>query len=301
MSTVVRPSGPLPARVYWVRRLLLLVVVLGLLWALVAIIGGGDDPASGEPKAADPTAESTPEPTDEAPVPAQSAAEVRREKRQTRREQRAERRELERVQTVSQSLEAATEPCDLTLVQAVPQVTEPAYARSEVMMRIGLRTAQGTACTLALDPDRLLVAVHSAEGAAVWSSTECPGSVPTRDVVLRPYWTATVDLLWTGTRSARSCAADKRYAAPGDYALQVAALAGEPASYDFTLAEPVVRPPAGEGRPLDEDAQDREGDEPDGQVPGDGRGPEDEREAQQPDGQQEGTDDEAARGEPADR
>jgi hypothetical protein len=258
MSTVVRPSGPLPPRVYWVRRLLLLAVVLGLLWVVVAVIGGGDDPARGDPQAADASTDATEELTDEAT--AQTAAETRREKRQARRDREAEQRELQRVQDVSQSLEAATAPCDLTLVQAVPQVTEPAYAGSEVMMRIGLRTGQATACSLAVSPDRLLVAVHSMEDVPVWSSTECPDSVPTREVVLRPHWTATLDLLWSGTRSARRCSADEGFALPGEYVLQVAAITGEPASFEFTLAEPdVVEPPA------DDDGRPQDGNFPEGQ------------------------------------
>lgn len=48
MSTVIRPVGPLPPRVYWVRRLLLIgvvVVVVALVAALVSkVAGAGDEP-----------------------------------------------------------------------------------------------------------------------------------------------------------------------------------------------------------------------------------------------------------------
>jgi hypothetical protein len=303
MSTVVRPSGPLPPRVYWVRRLLLLGVVLGPVWALLAAVGGGDDPASGEPETVEPGAEVTEEPADEASTNAQSAAETRREERKARRERKADRRTPERVQDVSQSLETAAGACDLTLVQVVPHVTEPVYARSEVPMRIGLRTEQATACTLALSPDRLLVAVHSLEDVSIWSSTECPDSVPTRDVVLRPHWTATVDLLWSGTRSGRRCSADDAYAAPGEYVLQVAALTGEPASFEFTLAEPVVVQPGrqepgqqqpGQQEPGQQELGPHEDEQDDAQT-------DDEPDGQQVDGEQEAAADERAEDEPDDR
>jgi hypothetical protein len=66
MSTVVRPSGPLPARVYWVRRLLLIAIVLLVILAVVRVLGGGGDPASGESATVEPDAELTDEPADPA-------------------------------------------------------------------------------------------------------------------------------------------------------------------------------------------------------------------------------------------
>src|SRR5690606_27035605 len=51
MSTVMHPVGPRPAKVYWVRRLvvlLVLAVVVVLAWNLTASArGGGDPPVDG--------------------------------------------------------------------------------------------------------------------------------------------------------------------------------------------------------------------------------------------------------------
>jgi hypothetical protein len=77
--------------------------------------------------------------------------------------------------------------------------------------------------------------------------------VPELDVVLRPYWTSGLDLVWSGQRSVRRCAPDAADAPPGDYALEAAALTGEPASAAFTLQPPTAPPSA------------QEGDQPDGQ------------------------------------
>ena len=57
MSTVIRPVGPLPPRVYWVRRILLIaavVVVVALVAAAVSKIAGAGDasPAKPTPSAA---------------------------------------------------------------------------------------------------------------------------------------------------------------------------------------------------------------------------------------------------------
>lgn len=57
MGTVLRPVGPLPPRVYWVRRLLLIgavVLVVALVAAVVSKVAGAGEPdgATGKPAAA---------------------------------------------------------------------------------------------------------------------------------------------------------------------------------------------------------------------------------------------------------
>jgi hypothetical protein len=239
--------------------MLLLAVVLVVLWALVRGLGGGEGPASGESRAGGPSTEAT-----AGPEAAQSPTvrQIRKAKQRARRDKQTEVRRLNQVHDVSQSFERPSGPCDLTQVMVVPEVSQPAYAGTAVTMRIGLRSEQPTTCTIDLDPDRLLVSVTS-DGVPLWSSTACPDAVPQRDVVLRPYWTSTVDLQWSGQRSGRRCASDEDYAAPGNYELQVAALTGEPASSEFTLADPApVEPPVedegttGDGKPDErEDAE----------------------------------------------
>ncbi|MBA3233862.1 MAG: hypothetical protein H0T17_07955, partial [Propionibacteriales bacterium] len=60
MSNLMRPSGPLPPRVYWVRRTLLLVVVMVLtavVWWLVS--GSGDAQPEASNTSAAPTGADT--------------------------------------------------------------------------------------------------------------------------------------------------------------------------------------------------------------------------------------------------
>ena len=250
MSTVVRPSGPLPPRVYWVRRLLLLAVVAALVWGVVRVVGGGD-PANGEP-AGEPAA-ATDTVTSEAPADDVADRRTKLTPRQQRRRERiSERAELRRsklVRDVAQTLEAPSGPCDLTLVRLVPQVLSPAYAGASVPLRLGLRTQQATSCTIDLDDERLLVSISSVEQVVadgvtseateiVWSTAECGDAVPLRTVVLRPSWTSTVDLSWSGLRGGRRCRPDAKPVDAGSYRLQAAALTGEPAAVDFDLVDP---------------------------------------------------------------
>src|SRR5690242_10866526 len=62
MSAVTRPRGPLPARVYWTRRTLVVVVALALVFGLARLLGGsgsnGTDP-SAQPVGADASSQDT--------------------------------------------------------------------------------------------------------------------------------------------------------------------------------------------------------------------------------------------------
>ena len=54
MTTVTRPRGPLPARVYWTRRLLLVVVAFALVFGIAHLLGsGGSGSPSAQPVGAD--------------------------------------------------------------------------------------------------------------------------------------------------------------------------------------------------------------------------------------------------------
>jgi hypothetical protein len=273
MSTVVRPSGPLSPRVYWVRRLLLLVVVAALVWGVVRVVGGSD-PASGEP--AGDTAPATPEASSDDQATQQTKStprELREKRRRVRLAERAKLRRSQQVRDVVQALDVPAGPCDLTLVRVAPQVPSPAYAGTSVLLRLGLRTEQATPCTVDLDADRLLVSVSSVEQAVVddvsseateivWSTAQCGDAVPRRTVVLRPSWTSTVDLAWSGLRSGLRCRPDGKPVDAGSYRLQAAALTGEPAAVDFDLLDPLSL-----DRPVTEPA------------PEDGPGPDDDAEA----------------------
>ncbi len=46
MRSMARPRGPLPARVYWVRRVLVLGVALALVFGIARLLGGTGDPAA---------------------------------------------------------------------------------------------------------------------------------------------------------------------------------------------------------------------------------------------------------------
>src|SRR5262245_45271723 len=118
MNTVARPRGPLPPRVYWVRRLALLAVVLLVGWLMLRWIDGGDSGAA---------------PPDETPAGAtQSEQPTQTQHRHRDSPGGHDRSRTTQVQDVAESFQRPHEECDLTQVTVVPSVSDPAYAGQPV-------------------------------------------------------------------------------------------------------------------------------------------------------------------------
>jgi hypothetical protein len=229
MSTLTRPRGPLPPRVYWTRRLVLLAVVFLLSWLVVRAVGGGgsEAPPSGS----------------EEPVAATASDDGGRASNSSGRKSRDKDRRA-RIRTVAETFEHPRENCDLTRVSVTPAVADPAYAGEPAVIALRISTSGSTPCSLSIDADHLLLSITSGHD-TVWDSTHCEDAIPTRDLALQPRWSALVDVTWSGRYSGHRCPSDGTPAEPGTYTVEAAVLEGEPADADFEL---VKRPD-----PVDED------------------------------------------------
>ncbi len=135
-------------------------------------------------------------------------------------------------------------PCDDADVAMTP-VMGPAVAGRPVLVTLELRTREAEACTWTVNSSSLAYKI-TADGDDVWSSSHCPRQVPDDVVVVRRDLTTTYRLAWSGRRSSRDCPVSMGYAAPGDYAVQAAAIGGEPSAVvPFTLTDPADVEPAG--------------------------------------------------------
>ena len=217
MSAVVRPSGPLPPRVYWTRRILLLVVLALLLAGLLQCVGGSDAPPPAGSGAVEPAAE--------------TSASVAPEDRRRRRRPPAALRE--RVRTVSAGFRAARQPCDHAAVRVTPQVVGRTHVAEPVPIQLRISATSADPCLLRLDAASLLVAVTSGED-PVWSSAGCQSAVPVRSLAVQPRWSTVVEIVWSGRRVGEECAAG-RQVPPGAYTVQAAMVEGEPAAVDFEM------------------------------------------------------------------
>lgn len=236
--------GPLPARVYWVRRLLVLGTAFLLVFAVARLLGGGSDASDGDQAAqlsADTSSASSP-----------SASEPTTPSETARKQGKKKTREPDPTPTLA----APTGECAGADVAVTPEV-QSAVAGRDVMVVLQLRTLVAEACTWRVAPDTLAVSITSGDD-DVWSSRECPKAIPVREVVVRKASTTSIGIRWNAKRSDENCSRFTDWAMPGWYHVTAAALAGEPSDLQFELTRPTpatitktVRPSqSASGRPV---------------------------------------------------
>jgi hypothetical protein len=246
MSAVTRPRGPLPARVYWTRRTLVVVVALALVFGLARLLGGsgsnGTDP-SAQPVGADassqvttsaPTSSSAPtsptvaataptvagSPTDDASAkPGGKAGKAGKSASQT-------------------PLPVSSGPCRTDDIVATPTIKNTAYAGKPVVFAMNLTTKSTEACDFDVSAHTLVVKVTSGSD-RIWSTQDCQGAVPKESVVVRKDTPATVDVAWSGQRSDSDCTRSTTWAEPGWYHAVSAAFGSAPVDEQFKLLTPV--------------------------------------------------------------
>ena len=225
MSALTR--GPLPARVYWTRRLLVLGTVFLLVFGLARVLPAGSDGSSAEePQAAQaaatPSADATDSPSATEPAePAKPGKSKKSKKKKTKQ---------------APVLAQPDGPCLDSDVAVTPTVENPVAGRT-VFMVLELRTGSSLACTWQVSPETLTLKITSGKD-EIWSSRQCPRAVPTQDVVVRNAVTTKVGVRWSGRRSDDECSRLTQWALPGWYHVAAAALAGEPSDVQFELRRP---------------------------------------------------------------
>jgi hypothetical protein len=228
--SAMRPRGPLPARVYWVRRTLVLGVALGLVFGIAQLLGGTS--SSSEDEAARVVGADR--------VPTQSARPSRSTAdAQPSRESRPRGNKDRKPEKTRTPLAVPTGPCRNEEVVVEPKLKEAAHAGSVVHVRLKLTTTGNPACTWTVSPETLVVKITSGDD-RIWSSQDCPDAVPQTDVVVRKDVPAKVDMGWRARRSDSGCTPQRGWAQPGFYHVTTAAFGAEPTDVQFELRSPVV-------------------------------------------------------------
>lgn len=252
MSTVTRPRGPLPARVYWTRRALVLGLVLLLVFTFARLLGGGSDGSSDEGGQA---AQVAAQPTTGAPTTSAAPRPTVKPKAGKPKKSKAP------------PLAQPTGPCDPEDITVRP-VIERAAAGGNIRIPFNVRGTE-PACTWTVSPTSLVVKITSGRD-RIWSSQECP-AVLAGDVVVRSAAPTRVVMTWNGRRSDEDCSRTAKWAVPGWYHVVAAALGGEPTDQQFVLTAPprpvvtkTAKPkktsrPTGETQPTDEPVGPRDG------------------------------------------
>ena len=181
VSTLLHPSGPEPASVYWIRRAAILAVLLTVLvllwWVLGALLGGGGDTA-GEP-AAESSASASAEPGASPAASAAASAEST-----TAAEPVAC---LDSAILVEATTDASTYP-----VGSTPRLT------------LTITNTGDVACKRDVGPKANELEITSG-GYHVWSSDDCNASNKTKVTTLQPGEKVASSITWNGRLSQKGC------------------------------------------------------------------------------------------------
>ena len=180
-SALLRPVGPRPARVYWVRRLVLLVAITVAVVLVAHACTGGGTPSDNR---------STPQPGATATTSASSSP-------------------------------GPVTDCgkqDLRVTASTDESTYPAGALPHLSAVV--RNVSDQPCRFVTSPDsRVWTVVSGAD--RVWTSAHCTVSSARDTKRLRPGRTIAYGLVWNRHRSAKGCPTDTPELDPGTYVLEV--------------------------------------------------------------------------------
>lgn len=230
MTTVTRPRGPLPARVYWTRRLLIVVVAFALVFGIARLLGsGGTGGPTAQPVGATPSTSSARGTTPAAaPQPTPTGRATGKNGR------------TKRVKPTPTPLASPSGACADSDVVATPSVKGTAYAGHPVVFTMTLATRVSEACTWDVSSRTMAVKVTSGSD-RIWSTQECSGAVPKQSVVVRRDHPTTVAVGWNGQRSDTDCTRSTAWAEPGYYHVVAASFGADPIDVQFELRSPVPR------------------------------------------------------------
>ncbi|HET7735581.1 MAG TPA: hypothetical protein VFK52_06380 [Nocardioidaceae bacterium] len=218
MSSVTRPRGPLPPRVYWARRVTVLAVALLLVVGVGKVLGGGGDGRDDEPAAEIVSGEPTTQPP----------ATRKPGKKDAKKPQQAQPRKPKRT-----PLPQPQGPCAASDVVVTPSV-EKAHAGGVVTIALLVTSKVSPACTFEVSRSSVVLKLTSGDD-KIWTTQQCPKAMPTATVIARQQVPGRVDVSWHGHRSNEGCTSAAAWALPGYYHAAAAALGSEATDVQFFL------------------------------------------------------------------
>jgi hypothetical protein len=227
--------GPLPAGVYWRRRLAIISVALVLVLLIGKLLssGGGAE----EPKAKQAGSPTSATATVTVGGSSSAATTTKKGKRgkKHRKDQATETPTVAPTptETTPPPLPDPTGPCADDDVFVTPSA-DGAVALGDVTLTLNFQSAQSDACTFDLSSRSVAVKIVRNQD-TVWSSAQCPKVVPDQQIVVRKATVTSVPMTWNGKRSDDECSTRTAAALPNTYTISAAVLGGEPTSVDFAL------------------------------------------------------------------
>jgi hypothetical protein len=208
---VWHPVGRLPARVYWRRRIVLLVVLLallgGLVWLGVALLSGRDGTGAA---AADRT-EPVPEPALARVVPSLTAV--------------ATPDPPPVAVTQAAPPEAPPEPlpggpCTDDMITLEVRAPAEVPVGSKPTFELAVANVSAVPCVRALDKGLQEIVMLDAAGNRVWGSNDCFPEASNDPRTLAPGEVVSIPLVWGGLTSEPTCTVPRGNPVPGPYVLR---------------------------------------------------------------------------------
>lgn len=231
----MRPRGPLPRRIYWTRRLLVVVGVLAmliLLWQLLPGDGGSGSASADLGAGSGGSRSPSRQPSSTPPTPPRAAASTQEPPAPTRKPPTKRPKPLPKTRP--------TGPCAPALVNLA--VTADSAPPSEgTTVRYTLSTTDGSTCSLGITPalmETRITFLTGGEEQVAWLSSSCPDELPAKNVVVRPQPVMLYSFHWDATMTDGTCGGAGSVAAPGRYRVVAALIGGEPNGSFFFVTEP---------------------------------------------------------------
>lgn len=231
MSSVTRPRGRLPARVYWFRRGMVLAIAVLLVVGVSRLVGGNDQPAStatlaGKEQPSAPASTAAARPAFIGPTVVTT----------TRPKAKKSPRKTTTPKATPAPAQAAPTgdcaPADITVIPAIRQ----AYAGGRVAVRL-LLTGTQAACTFDITRKNLVLKITSGHD-RIWTTQDCPKGIQRQSVVVRSAEPTAIKVTWSGRRSDSTCSNLTKWALPGYYHAIAAVIGSEPTDRQFRLDTP---------------------------------------------------------------
>jgi hypothetical protein len=233
MSTLMQPSGPLPTRVYWVRRLLLLLSLILLVaivsWLVSRATASGDAATKATSGSTQRHGQTSKKNTSAAAGTKSTGVPIRGPAGGSAPPQTIHPATAQ--PTTTQPPAAPTGACDVADVGIAIHVPT---MRAGDPTSIKLALTGESACRLSISARNLVMQVTSGSD-RIWSSDDCPNELSTNAVVIRPDTTAHYEFRWDGFRSSKHCGTNVAMAKPGGYWVRAAFLGGDPTKAYFEV------------------------------------------------------------------
>jgi hypothetical protein len=210
MSPLLRPVGPLPASVYWVRRALVLGLIALATWMVVSVLPFG----KGDSGAAPPASTSTGQPAADRPVSSATPSVTPTPKAKAKPKAKPKKPAAEPKPEPEPS---GTPTCPDSMVRvAADAKSSSSPAGKPVLIQVSLENTASVACRISISAKTLELTVTSGKD-RIWTTAHCTDAINPGPFTLQPGKKRQLGVIWMGERSKKGCPSGQQRSLPGYY------------------------------------------------------------------------------------